>query len=354
MANTNQHPLPEFRIYINGADLPAQAAADLTSVAIYEDLDAPSMFTLYLVNWDMNRLRVTWSDDALFAVGNEVELQMGYLDQMTTLLIGEITGLEPEFCADMAPMLTVRGYDRRHRLLRSRKTRTFTQMKDSEIANQLAGEAGLTAQVQDTRVIFDYVLQHNQTDLAFLRERAHRIGNEVVVEDKTLTFRPRRHDQGEIVTLARDVDLIEFLPRLTTMNQVGQVRVRGWNPKEKSAVVAQAAVGAETTTMAGATSGPAAVNAAFGETESASVTRPVLTQAEADQIATGRFNELALDYIQGEGACIGRTDLRAGAVVRMEGLGQRFNGLYYVTSATHTYAPAHGYRTMFTVRRNAA
>ena len=79
----------------------------------------------------------------------------------------------------------------------------------------------------------------------------------------------------------------------------------------------------------------------------------VLNQAEADQLASGWFGELALRYVEGQGVCIGRTDLRAGSLVEIEGLGERFSGTYYVTSTEHSYRPNVGYRTAFTVSRNA-
>jgi uncharacterized protein len=351
-ANGTSRLVPTYHVLVNGADLPGEAALDVIAVTVHDDVGVAGMFTLQLANWDMTQLKMTWSDSDLFAVGNAVEIQMGYVDNLESLMVGEITGLEPSFVAGEAPTLTVRGYDRRHRLLRGRKTRTFTQMKDSDIASQIAREAGLTAQAQDTQITLDYILQSNQTDMAFLEERARRIGYEVVVEDKTLYYRPRQNTQSEVLTLARTQELMEFHPRLTTMNQVSQVTLRGWNPREKTEIVAQASIGDESN-MEGATTGPAAANEAFGRVSSASVDRPIFSQAEADQIALGQFNEMALTYITGEGMCIGRTDLRAGIVVNIEDLGVRFSGRYYVTSATHTYSPARGYRTAFTVKRNA-
>jgi phage protein D len=62
---------------------------------------------------------------------------------------------------------------------------------------------------------------------------------------------------------------------------------------------------------------------------------------------------MALSYISGEGTSIGRTDLRAGIVAKVEGMGKRFSGLYYLTSTTHSFAPNLGYRTAFHARRNA-
>lgn len=349
-----QRLVPDFRLRINGTELPARARADLLAVAVHEDVEAPGMFTLRLINWDMAQMRITWADDDLMVEGNEVEIRMGYVDHLEPLMVGEITGLEPEFSGGEVPMVTVRGYDRRHRLLRGQKTHSFTQMKDSDIASQIAGDAGLNAQAKDTQVTLDYVLQHNQTDLEFLQDRARRIGYEVVVEDKTLLFRPRENASAEALTLTRETDLLEFYPRLTTLTQVGQVNVRGWNVKDKAKIVGQAATGDETTKMGGSASGPSATDRAFGSVSVSSVDRPVLSQAEADQIARGRFNDMALAYIGGEGVCIGRTDLRAGKVIKIEGLGRRFSGLYYVTATSHTYTTGAGYRTAITVKRNAS
>lgn len=345
--------VPLFRVKINGADIPPQAAADLITATVHEDVDAPGMFALQLINYDMGRLEVTWSDDMLFNEGNAVEIQMGYVDNLATIFKGDITGLEQEFNSDEVPTLTVRGYDRRYRLLRGRKTRSFTQMKDSDIAGKIAREHGLSARVENTPVPLDYVLQHNQTDMEFLQERARRIAYELVVDDKTLHFRPRQNTAEETITL-RSLGLIEFYLRSTVLNQLSQIEIRGWDFKAKSTIIGKAEKGKITATMDGSTTGPAAADRAFGKAAGGSVDRPVFNQAEADQIASGGINEIALSYITGEGLSIGRTDLRAGTVIRIEDLGKRNSGLYYVTSTTHTYTPARGYRTRFSVRRNAA
>jgi phage protein D len=345
--------VPTFKIFVNGSEAPPKLQTDVIEVSVHEDVGVPSMFVLRLKNWDMVQLKVTWVDDDLFRVGNEVEIQMGYVDSLESLVIGEITSLEPEFCAGTPPTVTVRGYDRRHRLMRGRKTRSFTGVKDSDVASQIANDAGLTPNVVDTKVTLDYILQHNQTDLEFLQERVARIGYEVVVEAKALYFRPRHNHESEVLTLAPSRALMEFYPRLSTLNQVGQVTVRGWNVKDKEAIVGQAKAGSENTVMGGSTSGPATVNSAFGNSETISVENPIFSQAEADQLAAGRLNEMALMYIVGEGVSAGRMELRAGSVLAFEGLGERFSGRYYVVSAAHSYTPQRGYRTAFTVRRNA-
>ena len=69
---------------------------------------------------------------------------MGYVNNLEKLISGDITGLEPEFRAEEMPQISIRGYDRRHRLMRGVKSRSFTQVKDSDLAGQIANDAGLT------------------------------------------------------------------------------------------------------------------------------------------------------------------------------------------------------------------
>jgi phage protein D len=345
---------PEFKLHINGAPLPEDAAADLISVAVVHDVDAMGMFTVSLSGWDGVEMKVKWIDGDLFREGNPVEVEMGYRDRMETIFSGEITSLEPEFLEAKPPTLTARGYDRRHRLMRGRKTRSFTNVKDSDIANQLGGSAGLKPDVEDSKVLLPYVLQHNQTDLEFLLSRAARIDYEVVVDGRTLVFRKRRIKESAVVTLRREIELLEFRPRMNTLNQVPKYTVRGWNPKDKKEIVATAAAGEEPSLMGGSASGPATVRRLFGDASSTSVTAPVQSQADADLVAKQRFVEMGLGFIRAEGISIGEPRLRAGIVVKIEGIGERFSGLYYVTWTEHRFSKRKGYRTAFVARRNAS
>ncbi|MDJ0594340.1 MAG: contractile injection system protein, VgrG/Pvc8 family [Pleurocapsa sp. MO_226.B13] len=354
VANRESPLIPNFEIIINNSLLPVEAKLHVMSLTVDQDVDLPGMFTLELTSSSSQESETTWIDEEeLFAIGNVVEVQLGYGNDLETLIIGEITGIEPEFAFYRLPSLTVRGYDRRHRLQRGRKTKTFVQQKDSDIASTIARETGLTAQVVDSQVVHDYVLQADQTDCEFLQERARRINYEVVVEDKTLFFRPVANDSSEILTLSLDDDLMEFYPRLSSMGQVSELTVRGWNPKQQQEIVGQAGVGDEVSRMGGQNSGAALVEQAFGTAVGRVSDRPILTQAEADQFAKARFNQLALTLITGEGVCWGRTDLQPGKVIKIEGLGRRFNGQYYVTATVHRYHAQSGYRTHFTVRRNS-
>jgi phage protein D len=105
--------------------------------------------------------------------------------------------------------------------------------------------------------------------------------------------------------------------------------------------------------MGGKTNGAALVKEVFGEATLLIGDQPVLSQAEADQLARACLNRNLLRLVHGEGLCRGRPNLHPGQVIRIEGFGKRFSGQYYVTGTSHRHAPNQPYRTHFTVTRNA-
>lgn len=348
-----QRPRPTFEVRVDGAPLPLPVMLAVRAISIDEDAEVPSLFSIELGSGPDGD-PTAWIDGDLFAIGAAVEIAIGHGDALTDLIAGEVTALEPEFRRVGRPQLTVRGYDRRHRLLRGRKTRSFTQQKDSEIASTIAGEAGLSAEVEDSAVVHDYLLQVNQTDMEFLTARARRIQYELGVDGRMLRFRPVQNQQGEALTLRLTEDLIEFSPRLSTMGQYSALELRGWSPKDRSEIVARAGASDAVSTMGGSDSGADLIEAAFGAATLLVGNEPVLNQAEADQIAKAWFNRALLGLVRGEGVCRGRPDLRPGQVIRIEGVGQRFSGQYYVSATSHRYRADRPYQTHFLVGRNAA
>lgn len=73
-----------------------------------------------------------------------------------------------------------------------------------------------------------------------------------------------------------------------------------------------------------------------------------MSRNEAKRVAETKLNRFSDGVITGHGEADGTPAIRAGAVVRLEELGERFSSDYYVTAATHRMGSA-GYRTSFDV-----
>ncbi len=351
-ANRNEPLVSAFRVTLNDAPLGKDVAGWIVSATVEDDLDAPGMFAFELISRDDRNGTQSWTDDERFALGGAVRVDFGYGETVETLLSGEITALEPSFTLGGPPTLVVRGYDKRHRLNKFRRTRSFVGQKDSEIAATVCGDAGLDVQAADSKVQHPYVLQADQTDFDFLLERARRIHFELAMADEAVLFRPVANDGNEVVTMSFADDLLDFEPRLALIS-ASQVEILGWDPRGKRPIDAVGQQADEQVPMDGRASAVAISADVLGDRiEDMNV--PVESQAEADQIAQGRFAAMTLDLVSGTGRCRGCTGIRAGKVIRLEKLGLRFSGLYYVTSAVHSYTRRDGYLTAFRVRRNAS
>ena len=337
---------------VGGRKLPPEALGRVSEITVDLSLEKAGMFTMKLAGTGEEDDEDDWIDDELFAIGKAVEVKMGHGADLTSLFGGEITGLDPSFSSEQPPTMTVRSYDRSHCMQRGTENRTFIKMKYSDIASRIATEAKLTPKVEDSLVVHDFVYQANQSNLNFLRALAKEINYELMVEDKTLIFRRAGNNGRVVMTLTMEKDLIEFSARLSAARQVTEVVVRGWSPTQKKEITGRAMEG-DAPRMGGGKSAAALGKEVCGEAVEIVSWHPVMSQAEADQMAASRFGAVSLGLVEGSGSTKGRADLRPGRVINIEGVGQRFSGPYYVTDATHRFDQENGYRTNFSVRRNA-
>jgi len=247
----------------------------------------------------------------------------------------------------MVAELVVRGYDVSHRLYRETRSRAFLNKKDSDLASEIAQAAGLQAQVDSTSTVYDHVYQHNQTDLEFLMQRAWRIGYECFVSDGTLYFRKPPSDDASL-TLTWGQSLLSFQPRMSLAEQVDEVVVKGWDVDKVETIVGKATNGKLYPKVKEQKDG-ADWAGAFGTGRQVIVDQPVVSQAEADTLASARLDELSGAFIEAEGQAFRQPEIKAGQKLKIEALGQRFSGTYLVTSARHIYTPT-GLATHFSVR----
>lgn len=358
---------PEFRVKINGANLEADVSRNIMHLSVVHEPDTMDHFNLSLAN---PYPEMPWTHDEqkanLFKEGNAIQIKMGYVDDLHDMFEGIITGISPSFPNNGTPTVEIEGYTQMRRLQGDSKTYPFQNITDKEIAEQIAKNLHLSLEADETRIKHPYVIQFNQTDLAFLLERAGRINFEVQVEGGVLHFRRARNDQEKLYTLVwgrprQEVDpsqhvmpLKQFTPSLNTQRQISRVIVRGQHPTSRETIEGQAGEGDEETSMGGSQTGPQAAAEAMGEGRELVITTiPVFSQEEADQIARAIYNDLAMKFITGSGSTIGLPDLRAGRTIELVGLGPRFSGRYYVTQTTHAISDS-GYETSFSVERNSA
>jgi phage protein D len=323
-------------VRLNGTPLDPTLAAQILEIRVDTHMLLPDMLEIRIADPQLD-----FVDDPRFSIGKSIQVLFGAPGQraLTSLFKGQIVSLEPEF-ASHEVSLTVRAYDRSHQLNRSRNTETYQSMSVADIARKVASRAGLSAgHIDAPSDQLDFVQQSNETDWAFLWRLAAANGCEVEVDDRQLNFAPPQAGSAP-VELSWGNDLLSFRPRVTGVQQVQEVIVRGWDPQQKQPIIATASapqpsseIGIERSQIV-STLGGGTITIAD---------RPVLSQAEAQALADSVSGELADSFVEAEGLALGDPRLSAGAKIRVTGIGTRFGGVYELTESTHVFRTGRGY-----------
>jgi phage protein D len=347
----NFHVWPD--IELNGSALSNEMEGLLEQIVVDHHQHFPDMFAITFHDPDrdvLGKLKAT--------IGDTVTIKVTPPDgSPETLIKGEVTGFEAEYGATRLRTV-LRGYDMSHRLHRGRRTETYKNVTDSDIARTVASRANLTiGKIDPTSGTHEHVSQANQSDWDFLKSRAREIGYELAMEDGKFNFRKPIEASGapesgnyqnhsDPLQLVFGEDLIEFRPRVTSAEQVNDVKVRGWDPVQKQAVIGSANAGTVTTDSL--QDDPSSLANKFGSPTFTTVDRPLAQQGEVDGAAKAIAELISSAFAEADGLANGNPKLKAGTTVSVGVVGDQFSGKYTLSSARHVFGEQ-GYRTHFVI-----
>ena len=334
--------------------------ADVVSFVVERDLGQPDMAVITLRN---DHHKHTKDRNP----AQTVEIKAGGAEEgapKTVVFKGEICAIEPLYKAQGDSRVVIRAFNKMHRLLRGKKSKTWQSMSDQDIVSSIAGNAGLSAECgSDPKITHEHVYQHNQNDLEFIRVRAARLGFSVWCEDTKLYFDKPKVDQDSGIELkleeAAEHHLKAFHARASTATVIKKVTVRGWDPKKKEEIVGEAEAA---NSPLGSTNAASAAGD-HGQAVTFTVDHPIFSVAEAQAIAKAKLGEMNMGYLTGEAECRGHGEYKPGIVVKItvnaETADDRFNGKYLVNGVTHKYThgsgqnPTGGFVSVLRVSRDA-
>jgi phage protein D len=193
--------------------------------------------------------------------------------------------------------------------------------------------------------------QVNQSDLAFLRERARAIGAEVWMSGSTLHAQDRAGRGSGTLELTYGGSLREFNVMADLAQQRTSVTVGGWDVAGKQAVKYEATDAVVRGEAGDDQSGASLLSSAFGDRKEAIAHTVPFTSEEAQTEAESYFKAMARRFIVGRGVAETDGRLRVGGYVEVRNVGPLFGGKYYLSEVRHLFDGASGVRTLFTAER---
>lgn len=346
----------EAALKLNGEPQP-RLNSGLLSLIVEETTEGLYRCEARFGNWGSvgSGLDFIYFDRELLDFGKELAVTMGSGEAEAQVFQGVISALEGQFFPGEPPQLVVLAEDAAHELRLTRRSRTFEAVSDADVFEQIANDHGLQAEIDLPGPTHRVIAQLNQSDLAFMRERAQRLAAEIWIESDTLHVqgRPSRRQGSNELSLQFNRGLLEFSVTADTANQYTKVIASGWDVQAKESLTHEATDSVLGSELNGDQSGASIVSAAFGERTDRLARRVPLTSDEVQALAEAAFRAQARRFVVGTGLARGDGRLRVGRAIQLQGLGPLFSGAYYLTEVRHLFGrgPAGGYTTEFVAER---
>lgn len=370
---------PEFSLSIDGEKVPAALRASVTSVSIQSGLEGVDRLEITLVNDGL-----CWIDHPLLKLDRKIALLIGYApDPLAQMFVGEIVGHAASFPAGGTPTLTVTAQDLRHRMQRGNRVRWFAipvpgvtnrPLPEAAVAGIVAAEHGLIplvdpvaaalaillgdtttlASVADDQIQKVIRKQPGESDYDLMAKISAENGWEMIVDHsgplggQLLRFTSPADHLLPDVTLKYGRDLIEFNPRISTVGQIAGVSATIWQPDLKMSFVVSVGWDWDRQSLDLSIAPGGAANS--GDNANFTLVDKPVTRADAARTIMGVLLPRLNKRLTGSGSTVGDPRIKAGGVLRLEGLGEEFGGLYRVTSVSN-HLDSGGWRTSFELRK---
>ena len=370
---------PDFALKLDGQPIPAELRGSIQAVRCHTGYEGLDEVEVTITN---DGLR--WLDNRQFKLDTPLTLSVGYAPSpLTQVFDGEVVARGAHFPSGGAPTFTVTAHDRRHKMSEGKKVRWFAiplpflgnlPLPDIATASIVTLENLMVPIFDPVGAALSIILggvdtivaitdpnpaqkvirkQANESDYDFLGHIASENGWDMLVEHDGALGGHLLHFTSSLDHLDPDFtygygrSLIEFSPRVSQVGQIFSVGGFVWIPAIKTTFVVT--LGFDWDRMSLTLSiYPGAVP--IDTMPADYLIEEPLTPTSIPRRLVSELIPKLNRRLTASGTVVGEPRLRAGNVLRIEGAGEEFGGLYRATGVTHTIDSG-GFRTSFEARK---
>jgi len=323
--------LPTFTVKIDGNAVPRTLS--IISAVVTREVNKIPRLHLVIQDGLAATSDFPASNEAFFVPGKSIELWVGYSMQEGMAFKGIIIKHSIRIRQSGSPLLLVQAADKAIAMTASPQRKYFTDIKDSDVFNDLANAYGLEADIEQTIVTHGQLMQFYCSDWDFIQTRAEVNGKLCFCENGKLVIKKPVLDAKPVLQLLYGATIIELDAEMDAMQQYSEVRAYSWNPadqklaetsgNEPQGLKEQGNVNAQTLSAV-------AKSKPYPLTHSGN-----LNEQEQQVWADALLLKSRLSKIKGRASFNGYRQIMPGQIVSLAGLGNRFNGPVFVSGIRH-------------------
>lgn len=304
------------------------------SIVVSKEVNRIPMAQLILLDGDVAKNDFLLSNEDFLIPGKKIEITAGYHSDEETIFKGIIIKHSIKIREGISNLI-VECKDEAVKMTIGRKSKYFYDSKDSDVFEELIDTYSLEKDVEATTYEHKELVQYNASDWDFMVSRAQANGKLCFVNDGKIVIKKPEFSQTEIETVVYGSSMLDFDAEIDARNQLKKATSYTWNPSDQELVDTE---GADPGVSLNGNLTPADLADVIGlenlELRHGGRVNDALMQGWSD--ATLLFQQLS--KVRGRVKFQGIPAVLPNTVLKLEGVGNRFNGNVYVTGVFHAIA----------------
>jgi Rhs element Vgr protein len=319
-----------FKVLVEGKEL--SKIYGVKSISVIKEVNKIPTAKIVLIDGEASKREFKLSNEELLIPGKKIEITAGYHSDEETIFKGIIIKHNIKV-RENSSQLIIECKDEAIKMTIGRKSKYFYESKDSEIIEELISKQGLSKEVEATSHKHKELVQYNATDWDFMLLRAQANGKLCFIDDGKITVAKPNISQGEIETISFGATLLEFDAEIDARHQVKKVSSYAWNHSDQALLEIE---GKNPSVSLNGNIPVSDLEKIIGLDNLELKHGGAVTDKELQDWADAKWLFQQLAKVRGRAQFQGIPDVKPNTVLKLEGVGDRFNGKVYVTGVSHS------------------
>ncbi len=322
--------LVTFKILTEGEELSKKY--QVKSIVVTKEVNKIPTAQIVLIDGEAAKREFKLSNEELLAPGKEIEITSGYHSDEETIFKGIVIKHNLKIRANSSQLI-VECKDKAVKMTIGRKSKYYYESKDSDIIGEIIDAYSLEKDVEDTNFSHPELVQYNSSDWDFMVSRAQANGKLCFVDDGKITVAKPDFSQDEIETVTFGSTLLDFDSEIDARHQISKVTSYSWNHADQELLEFEAndpGVSIIGNISSGDLAGIVGLDNLIlkhgGD----------LTVTELQDWADAKWMFQQLAKVRGLMKFQGIPAAKPNTVIKLDGVGDRFNGKAYITGIKHS------------------
>ncbi|MGY3794253.1 type VI secretion system tip protein VgrG [Aquimarina sp. 433] len=301
------------------------------TISIEKEVNRIPTAKIILIDGEPAKQDFELSNEELLIPGAEIEITAGYHSDEETVFKGIIIKHNIKIRAN-GSYLIVECKDEAVKLTIGRKSNYFYENKDSDIIEEIIGAYGIDKEVEATNYEHKELVQYHISDWDFIVSRAQANGKLCFVDDGKLSVKKPDFSSAEIETVTFGATMLDLDAEIDARHQIDKVTSYSWNYADQEVIEIEAV---DPSVSLNGNLEPSDLSSIIGLENLELRHGGSLSTTEMQDWSDAKWMFQQLSKIRGRVKFQGIPAVKPGTILKLQGVGDRFNGNVYVTGISH-------------------